>query len=168
MAEQLRTSQPDAKRLRNPARVLIEGWRTIKRRDQLGQISYVNTRIRKDYTNCDGEVKEDNDYAIYAEKLESGGGMRRIEYARRDERGRLGMRRVTILNEESSKIPSDIEHIVVDDSVFGSGEQATCIYDSAKSLRSQADFPFDQLEEELTAIYKDAKPHLWPGDPFWL
>jgi hypothetical protein len=169
MSEQFRNPETDNKnRSKNLGKFLLQGWQILKRRDQLGQISYVNLRLRRDYSNCAGNVTRIGDYAIYAEKLESGGGLRKVEYARRDEQGQPSMRRVTIMNQENHKRAWDIEHIIVDDIPLDGGDTQTQSFDVAAGLRSQLDFPLAELEKELTDVYKAAKPHIWPGDPLWL
>lgn len=153
---------------KNPAKLLMRGWQMIRRRDQLGQIAYVNTRLRQDYSNCDGNVSQQGHYAIEAEQLEDGSGLRRITYARRREQGQLSVRRVTIINDETLRKTCDIEHMIVDDMALDGSETVSRTYAMSEGLASQTDFPFRELEQELTEVYKDAKPHIWPGDPFLL
>lgn len=158
----------DGNRFKDFSKLIFQGWRLLKRREQLGQIHHINTRLRKNHTNCDGMVTKVGDYAIYAEAFESGGGLRTVEYAGLTLSGESILRRVTILNQEETIKPSDIDHIMIEDIPIDGGTGVVQTYDGAAGLRAQPGFPMKAISEELTHVYKQAKPHLWPGDPFWL
>lgn len=153
--------------LKNPARLAILGWQAIKRRDQLTQIAYCNFRLRRDYSNCNGRLAEEGDYAISAD-MRGPRCVRIVEYIRETEESGRSLRRLRISNDESSKKLCDIEAIIAHDIPLGGGEVQTQVYTVSDGIRSQMDFPLAEIEGELSEIYKDAKPHLWPGNPVFL
>lgn len=169
MVEHLRSTEEDrAKFSLNPVRLLMQGWQMVKRHDQLNQIGYVDLRLRRDHSNCDGVLEKVGDYAIYAHDGE-GEFRSTVAYVRSDDLGKATERRVTIMSGQGAVRLNSPEHIMVDDTPLEGEKFVTRReYYASEGLRSPTNFPFAELERELTEIYKDAKPHLWPEDPFWL
>lgn len=154
---------------RNP--VDMGKWlaRWVKRHDQIGQISYVAQRLSWDFSNYNEERPPKNgEFSIkVSPRTGDCSGMRRsISYFKEIE-GQPYTRQVIILSNDGKK-PIDTDKIFVTDTPqLSSSDGRSFSYRVVdEGLAGESELPFGEIEEELTAVYKQAKDEYWgPSGP---